>query len=107
NNPPGGALPWPPGGYDSSVPGGGFGENGVLPVVLIGFSSRIVTDYIVINWATSKEERFDYFSIEHSKDGIEFFEIGQHAGAGYNTDSRQDYSFNYTNPYFGTNYYRL
>lgn len=105
--PPAGTLPWIPEGYDSSVPGGGFGENGVLPIVLIDFSTQTGKDHIVVNWATSKEDKFDYFSIEHSNNGIEFFEVGLRAGAGYNTDSRQDYSFKHVNPYSGTNYYRL
>ena len=84
--PPAGTLPWPPGGYDSSTPGGGFGENGPLPVTLIFFHSKVVGGNIELRWATSRKKDLTTL-IWNAVDGYNYSSIEVLSGAGYNSAS--------------------
>lgn len=82
--------------------------NSPMPVTLVYFQLEVKDNKAVeLTWATSKEQDFDYFEIERSTNGIDFASIGTQAGAGYNTESLQQYSFTDVNPISGSNYYRL
>jgi hypothetical protein len=82
--------------------------NSPMPVTLVYFQLEIVdNNKVELMWATSKEQDFDYFEIERSTNGIDFVAIGTQAGAGYNTESLQQYSYTDLNPISGSNYYRL
>ncbi len=105
--PPPGTIAWPPGGFDSTTPGGGFGEGGFLPVELIYFKSESSGVSIVLLWATSKEENFSHFVVEHAVNGVDFDEITEIPGAGYNTEDIIEYSYTHKVPKLGFNYYRL
>lgn len=82
-------------------------ETQVLPVDLLYFTARVVKEGIKAEWATSKEEGFDYFVVEHSIDGVNFSEIGKLPSAGYNTNTKVEYSYLHLNPVNSINYYRL
>lgn len=82
--------------------------NSPMPVTLIYFQLEVKDNSRVeLMWATSMEQDFDYFEIERSTNGIDFVVIGNQAGAGYNTETLQRYTFTDANPISGSNYYRL
>lgn len=82
-------------------------ETQTLPIDLLYFRASSTEGGILTEWATSKEEEFDHFIVEHSINGREFQTIGQVEGAGYNTNSKQEYSLLHNTPIIGHNYYRL
>ena len=88
----------------------GFDQTGetpsVLPIVLGKFSALVSKNSIELEWQTITEENFDFFSIERSNDGENFYEIGTVPGHG-NSNQPIDYSFTDDNPIFGKSYYRL
>ena len=77
-----------------------------LPVTLTSFSARESDNSVALNWQTATEENNEYFSIEHSRNGRNYEEIGQVNGAGTTID-RQNYSFTHKSPMTGIHYYRL
>jgi hypothetical protein len=96
------------GGFDTCTAGGGFCTTfGVLPIELLYFDSEVVTNTINLNWATSLEENFSHFVVEHSVNGYFFDALEEIPGAGYNTDDVQEYSYIHKQPVLGINYYRL
>lgn len=81
---------------------------GVLPIKLLFFDASVNTDNTVtIQWATSKEEAFDHFEIQRASSEFVFQTIATVAGAGYNTNSRENYEATDNLPLSGDNYYRL
>lgn len=93
--------------------GGGCVESGdceagedPLPIELLFFKSNINSEGVALTWATSKEDNFNYFSIERSTNGIDYQEIAQINGAGYSR-SILNYSFIDADPIHGRSYYRL
>ena len=79
----------------------------LLPIELLYFISKISLNAVQLVWATSKEEGFDYFLIQHSNDGNNFSDLAMLPGAGYDTDTYKEYLYEHNNPVVGTNYYRL
>ena len=77
-----------------------------LPVEFVKFEGRLIDDQVALNWQTALEYDNDYFTIERSKDGINFEKIGQLPGKGDATFD-QFYEFIDPAPNYGTNYYRL
>jgi len=77
-----------------------------LPIKLIEFSISVVNNKSVLKWITSNEINNDYFTIQHSKDGKTFEDIGIIDGAG---NSNKNISYSWTDEYNieGVNYYRL
>ena len=78
----------------------------ILPVIISSFTVSRVGKSAMLNWQTSSELNFSYFSIERSTNGTNFSEIGKVNAVG-NSSITQSYSFQdlaYTN---GLNYYRL
>ncbi len=104
-------LTGPPGSFTAGgcSQGGGssFCNNGVLPIELLYFNASSIESEINVTWGTSKEENFDYFIVQQSKNGEEYVDLGSVLGAGYNTASRIDYTFVHDQPLLGSNYYRL
>jgi hypothetical protein len=81
-------------------------DNSPLPIELLFFKVRQVDNRHILEWATASELNFNYFSVEHSTDGVTFKELEQVKGYG-NTKERKDYSFENQNALLGKNYYRL
>jgi len=77
-----------------------------LPVELIYFTGEEENKFNKLTWATATEINNAYFSIEYSRDGQGFKEIGQVEGAG-NSIETIEYDFLHENPNVGDNYYRL
>lgn len=63
-----------------------------LPITLLSFNASINNDNIVLKWVTASEENFDYFLIQKSIDGKDFFNIGEVKGSGNSFETLQ-YSF--------------
>lgn len=81
--------------------------NSPLPIKLLYLNTTQLETAIEVQWATTKEENFNYFVVEHSLNGVDFTELGEVAGAGYNTNTKQEYLFVHSSPFVGQNYYRL
>lgn len=77
-----------------------------LPVELVSFNGVAYDDHNRLEWVTASETNNDFFEVERSDDGINFFTIGRVDGHG-TTSMRNDYNFNDYSPIEGTNYYRL
>ncbi len=77
-----------------------------LPVTLVYFRAAYSEGQVKLNWATASEEDNDYFTVEKSKDGVEFTEVTRVKGAGTVSGLRTYQSMD-TQPYEGTSYYRL
>jgi hypothetical protein len=79
--------------------------NSPLPIELLEFTGHAY-EGVQLNWTTVSEYNFDYFSVEHSVDGINFKEIFQISGIGA-LNKRTDYVQVHETPALGKNYYRL
>ena len=92
----------------AATPTMGAENSSGLPISLISFDANPMEDErgIKLNWATSYEENNEYFSIEHSTDGITFREVGIKDGIG-NSSVVNTYDFIHKDLTIGTHYYRL
>lgn len=77
-----------------------------LPVELVSFSATVEAGSVKLLWVTASELNNDYFQVERSQDGIEFFPVVRIPGAG-TTSQRNTYQAMDENPLPGTSYYRL
>jgi hypothetical protein len=100
------------GNFDSCSSGNG-GNTGawctaVLPIKLIYFNAKPQHDVVQLEWATNMEENFLKFLVQRSGNGLDFEDIGEVAGQGFNIyDIESKYSFTDDAPLLGKNYYRL
>jgi hypothetical protein len=77
-----------------------------LPIVLYSWEAEAVNNAVELNWITAAEINNDYFTIERSRNGIDFEIIATVNGAG--TSSRSNYySSTDASPINGLAYYRL
>lgn len=76
-----------------------------LPVELISFTGKCYAGAQTLEWSTATETNNDFFTIEKSKDGIEFEKLGEMKGAG-SSSSLQNYKAEFASEgeYY---YYRL
>lgn len=78
-----------------------------LPITLAKFEvSQLSEKEVEVNWQTSSEINNDYFTIQRSKDGIDWEEVKAVQGNG-NSSALLSYSITDTQPYLGISYYRL
>ena len=77
-----------------------------LPINLISFDGEFSDESVILVWKTATEINNDYFTIEHSEDGINYEQIGTEFGAG-NSNTILQYSMIDDNPFEGQTYYRL
>ncbi|MEO9869254.1 T9SS type A sorting domain-containing protein [Ekhidna sp.] len=77
-----------------------------LPVELLYFRTSSIDKNVSIAWATASEINNDYFVLERSEDGENFYEIGQISGNG-NTNKVIDYQYIDKFVYASVEYYRL
>lgn len=81
--------------------------NSPLPVGLIDFNATVQENHTVyLTWQTASETNNDYFTVEHSKDGMHWDEIGKVKGAG-NSSTLLSYHLTDAHPPLGESYYRL
>jgi hypothetical protein len=83
-----------------------FGSAAVLPVELTYFRGKRTGNSIELEWETASEINSDYFVVEKSEDGEEFYPIG-YVGAAGNSLETLHYDFEDQDPYEENNYYRL
>ena len=77
-----------------------------LPVELIRFDGKLVSNNVHLYWSTASEQNSDYFLIEKSFDGIDWNLVGSVKASG-NSNQTIDYSFIDNDLKFGVSYYRL
>ena len=77
-----------------------------VAVELLSFSGSVETDGDLLRWVTASEFNNDFFTLEHSVDGINYEVIATVEGAGTSTTANT-YSELYKDAAAGTNYYRL
>ncbi len=83
-----------------------YGPGSVLPVELLNFTVRKQKETLVLFWQTTSEFNSDYFNIEHSRNGKDFFTLERIQAQG-TTSVAHDYSYQHLKPVNGINYYRL
>lgn len=84
-----------------------FGAGSLLPVSFLSFEAELIDNRVVqLNWATATEINNDYFTIQRSKDGLIFEDLGTVKGAG-NSTNILNYNFLDKEPLTGLSYYRL
>jgi hypothetical protein len=77
-----------------------------LPVTWLSISGHRAGNNNIINWSTASESNNNYFVVEASIDGIDFFETGRINGA-VNSNSIQNYSFEHKDINGQDYYYRI
>lgn len=77
-----------------------------LPIELIDFTAVAIDGKVNMNWTTASEKGNDYFTIERSKNGMDFQPLFLVKGAG-NSQSAIDYMERDYEPFDGVSYYRL
>lgn len=86
----------------------GGGSSCVLPIRLSYFAAELHMDIVALKWATTMEKNFQKFVVQRSSDGMDFEDLGEVAGKGFNIhDVESKYFFSDKNPLTGFNYYRL
>ncbi len=83
----------------------GAGKN-PLPIQLLTFNAVPNGEKVDITWETAIEQNNAYFTIEKSKDGVNFTKLIDVPGAG-NSTTYKNYAETDYQPYTGTSYYRL
>lgn len=78
-----------------------------LPVEVIYFRALDLSGRIKLEWATSFEENFDYFTIERSSDGRSFADYTRIYSRTDFSSRIKTYSFSDEMPFPGRSYYRL
>lgn len=79
----------------------------LLPIELLTFNAQLTTAGDVdITWSTAAEKDNDFFTIERSLDGQNFFVLDTLGGAG-NSHTLREYTYTDAAPVAGYNYYRL
>ena len=82
-------------------------ENSVLPIQLLSFQVKALTDTRVeLNWETATEINNDYFTIERSMNLKDWEVVEKMNGAG-NSNTILSYIYIDSNPLNGTSYYRI
>lgn len=77
-----------------------------LPVDLLSFSARLKNGTVLLEWETTAEINNDFFTVEKSYDGENYFVLATVHGAG-NSNLIHYYNLVDKNPAKGINYYKL
>ncbi len=81
-------------------------NTGTLPISLLSFTAERISDAVSIKWTTTTEENNDFFTIEKSTNGVDFYNIAEVLGAG-NSNRLTNYEIIDNSPLQQINYYRL
>lgn len=68
-----------------------LGGCNVLPVELTGFTAQCVKGKLVCEWETATEKNSDYFTLEKSLDGVNFYPVGEVKAAGNSYNAKKYY----------------
>lgn len=85
---------------------GSTSGNNPLPIELLNFTAVNNNRTIDLNWQTASEHNNDYYTIERSKDGINFEFLTTVPAVG-NSVELLNYATKDNHPYSGLSYYRL
>ncbi len=85
------------GNTDASVP---------LPIELIKFEAKPLSDFVLVNWKTASELNNDFFTVEKSLNAEEWETVVTLKGAGTTAKTNAYETVDFT-PYQGESYYRL
>ncbi|MCB9360693.1 MAG: T9SS type A sorting domain-containing protein [Flavobacteriales bacterium] len=77
-----------------------------LPVTLTNFTANCVGSNVELNWSTQTEVNNDYFTIEKSENGFDFYALAQVNGNG-NSQTSINYNFIDDSYNYQAAYYRL
>lgn len=83
-----------------------WNESSLLPVELTLFTATPTNNGILLRWTTMSESNSDYFSLEKSKDLLNFVQVSKIKSAVY-SNTKIDYEYLDRTPYDGISYYRL
>lgn len=97
---------------EGSLDGGGCAvtldcEDDPLPVEVVYFKGTSTNGRVRLEWATSMEENFDYFTIERSLYGKTFNEYGKIFSKTVYSSSVRKYEYIDEMPFNGLSYYRI
>jgi hypothetical protein len=84
----------------------GKSSGGILPIELFSFEAKPDGNNVNLNWRTASEKNNAYFTVEKSKDALNFETVGTISGAG-NSNSSRAYSLVDFQPFSGVSHYRL
>lgn len=82
------------------------GNSSPLPITLVSFEAKEINAQVALEWVTASEKNNDYFDIQKSWDGQQFFSIGKVGGNGNSTLTRK-YTYTDRELKEGILYYRL
>ena len=78
-----------------------------LPIELMHFQAKAIdNEFVELKWLTASETNNDYFTVQRSKDGINWIDLFEVDGAG-NSSTLIDYLELDRDPIIGQSYYRL
>ena len=78
----------------------------ILPVKYSAFTAKEKNSTVVLDWSTHTEYQNDYFIVQHSADGKNFFDLGEVKG-NINSKEINSYQYLHDEPVSRENYYRL
>ncbi len=78
----------------------------ILPVELTHFTVENSENNVRLSWETASETNNDYFTVEKSSDGADFYPLAELNGAG-DSKTRLSYTYSDTDADNGIHYYRL
>jgi hypothetical protein len=78
----------------------------MLPIDLVHFDALAENNAVDLFWQTNSETNNNFFTVERTRDGSEFSEVGIVSGSG-TTSLPHSYKMTDTGPASGTSYYRL
>lgn len=81
-------------------------DNIPLPITWLSFTTQKKDKSVLLNWSTASEQNALDYTIQHSTDGINWYNIGTVAAVG-TSSAVSAYSFTHTAPGKNNNYYRL
>ena len=99
-------IRWQDGTTTGFSPFGVKKEAAALPIDLISFSAELNGNQVDLEWVTGSEINNDYFTIEKSRDGIDFEEVNRIEGAGNSSHTLTYTDVDY-DVWQGVSYYRL
>lgn len=95
------------GGYTSDGLQQSYSSGTSLPITLVSFMAQANSQNKVdIKWSTAAEINNAFFTVERSKDAVQFENVAKVNGAG-NSSSILNYQATDESPYTGKSYYRL
>lgn len=77
-----------------------------LPIVLISFVAKVTKSTVVLEWVTASEANNDFYTVERSLDGRNFYPMLTLGGAG-DSEELLNYKATDKSPLFGRSFYRL